>query len=105
MRPLNILVTIMNNSHEKQVVTDFISLHRNSDIKDWFLQCRSYTDNDKYLEIYAKLIGGVFGFPVDDAQYNDDGEIIKAATEYSVEISGFESKSGNPIIFTWDEQS
>lgn len=93
----------MNNSHEKQVVDDFVSLHRNSDINDWFLQCSSYAKSEKYFELYAKLVGDVFGTTINDAQYNDDGEIIKAATEYSIEISGLESKSGNPIIFDWEE--
>lgn len=85
-----------------QVAKDYICSHKNDTAEDWFLQC-SYgnTDDDKYLEIYAKLESGVFGECRDNAEYDEDGEVVREATEFEVEIIGRESKSGSPVIFKW----
>ena len=85
-----------------QIAKDFISNHKNDNAEDWFLQCQPGTDDEQYLEIYAKLEGGTFGECRDNAEFDEDGELIKEATEFEIEISGFESKSGNPIIFEWE---
>ena len=92
----------MNSSQQISVAKDFISRHKTSDPSDWFLQCQSQDTDKQYLEIYAKLEGGVFGECTDNSEWDED-EITKPATEFEVEISGFHSKTGNPIIFDWED--
>ena len=85
-----------------QIAKDFIGNHKNNNAEEWLLRCQPGTDDDKYLEIYAKLESGVFGECRTDAEYDDDGEIVKEASEFEIEISRSESKNGNAIIFNWE---
>lgn len=91
----------MENNKQIEIAKNYINSHKNSNAEDWFLECNGSFDDDKYLEIYAKLEGGVFGECRDNTKYDAEGEIIKEATEFEVEIPGSESCSGNPVIFEW----
>tara|TARA_R110000822_G_scaffold83703_1_gene196947 strand:+ start:90 stop:410 length:321 start_codon:yes stop_codon:yes gene_type:complete len=62
---------------KEKIARNFISQHKNHNIDDWLI-CVSDLES-----VYYSLIGGVYGDTEDDC----------------VEISGTESRTGNPIIF------
>lgn len=90
------------NIKKVQVAKDFIANHKNNNVDDWFLRCSASTNNGKYLQIYDNLESGLFGECRGNAEFNDDCELVKEASEFEVEISDHESKTGNPIIFEWE---
>jgi len=59
------------------------------DINNW--RPMELSNDKKYLEIYNRLASGSYG----EVREND-------FDEYEIEISGNESKTGNPIIFEWE---
>jgi len=66
----------------KAIASEFIGMHKNADYDSWFIQ-------NKNLEaVYYNLVGGVFGY----VHSNEGGEC-------TVEIGGYQSKSGNPELF------
>jgi len=84
----------MNDTQKIQIAKDFMRKHRFA-ASDWFLMAHSY------LDVYNKLVDGVYGNVDDNAEYTDDGVLINAATEFRVEIKGHETVTGNPYVFEW----
>jgi hypothetical protein len=87
----------MKTREEKiEIAKDYIKNHKNTDIWGWAEQSNALTagnpENNILLNVYDKLMSGDFG----EVKEND-------YDEYEIEISGHESKSGNPIIFEWEK--
>lgn len=78
----------MNNQTRTNIATDFINTHKSNNLQDWLC-----FDNADLLAVYNKLVGGEYG-EVRTTNYNNELEI---------EIGTHESKSGNPIIFEWED--
>lgn len=93
----------MKNSKRIEIAKEFISLHKNDDVYDWFamLPGTANSDEDKYSQVYYRLEDGTYGDVTDNTEYDDDGEIVAEPTEFKIEISRFDSKSGNPITYEW----
>ena len=94
----------MQDSIKIETAKDFIANHKKS-IQEY------HADNDdaQWLEVYNKLRCGVFGEYTDNTEYGEEDEngeypLIKEATECEIEISRFDTKSGNPVIFRWENQ-
>ena len=74
-----------------EIAQNFVDMHKDNNIDNW--QPLQVFEQTKKLEtIYDNLINGVYG----EVRENSFGE-------YEIEISGNESKSGNPIVFEWDK--
>ena len=69
----------MNN--KKETVQAFLDLHKNE-----------FLPMPDYVTIFSNMIGGVYG---ECRQVFDDKQL------YELEISGDETKSGNPVLFTF----
>jgi hypothetical protein len=82
----------MTVSKKISIAKEFISLHKDSDLEDLMTGRGLYNDDAKLLAIYHELVGGVYG-EVSETDWEHEMEI---------EISGFESKSGNPIMFNFE---
>ena len=67
----------MHKIQKQQIALYFISQHKNNNVDNWL------TSAPNLESIYDNLMGGVYGDTEDDC----------------VEISGTESRTGNPIIF------
>lgn len=89
----------MNREQKIVVAKDFISLHKNNSVSYW--PPFGIDDNDKYLTIFNNLCGGQYGECRDNGEVDDEGNTVTEPTEFEIEIGGFDSKSGNPIIFNW----
>tara|TARA_R100000908_G_C3693499_1_gene106884 strand:- start:68 stop:415 length:348 start_codon:yes stop_codon:yes gene_type:complete len=70
---------IMRN--KKETVQAFLDLHKNE-----------FLPMPDYVTIFSNMIGGVYG---ECRQVFDDKQL------YELEISGDETKSGNPVLFTF----
>jgi len=75
-----------------EIAREFIRAHNRADMDDWNLGAPLTFDNeaDLLLHIYQALMQGTYG------NVEQDGNT------YNVEISAHDSKSGNPIIFSWE---
>jgi hypothetical protein len=94
------------NTLDKQrikIALDFVQHHKNSDIEDW--QPMDVFGDDKLLAIYWNLDGWLFGEVYTTEEFDDDGTQATTPTEFSVEIDGFDSRTGNPVIFEWSINS
>lgn len=86
----------MEDTKKIQIAIDFVALHKANDILDW--QPVGIDGDIKSLTIYHNLNGGVYG----DVEYCFDEKGIENGG--CIEISGFCTESGNPIIFEWDAE-
>jgi hypothetical protein len=84
----------MNNDQKIQVAKDYVSHHKNDDPDLWMMNERKFGD-EKLLSIYHHLMAGTFG-EVRRLDYD-------FSSEYEIEISSHDSKTGNPVLFTWEE--
>jgi len=89
----------LTNEQKIDVARDFVSHHKITDVTEW----QPYFDDSdsQYLRIFSKLENGEYGNITDDAEYDEDGNIITKASEWRIEIGSFESKDGNPYVFEW----
>tara|TARA_R110000765_G_scaffold195533_1_gene301035 strand:- start:341 stop:583 length:243 start_codon:yes stop_codon:yes gene_type:complete len=71
---------MMTKKERERVARRFISMHKTSIRKDWLLYADLKTT-------FYNLIGGVYGSTEDD----------------QIEIDGYSSYTGNPIIFELDD--
>jgi len=79
----------MDNSKKIEISKDFVSSHKNSNIKDW--QPVGGDDADKWLTVYDNLEQGYYG------------EVRETApNEFEIEIAGNERHTGNAYLFTWE---
>jgi hypothetical protein len=84
----------MNKEAMIEVGKNFVELHKDSDITRW--DTGSYYDgDDAYLCVYDNLECGVYG--------EVRKEVNKDEIEYEIEINGHSSKSGHPILFSWED--
>ncbi len=85
-----------------QIVEEFVALHKINNILDW--EPVGVDSQDKLLRMYDRLMMGDYGDVRDNGTYNDSGEIVEPPTEFEIEISAHDSKTGNPVIFEWEKQ-
>ena len=83
-----------------EVAKDFVALHKENNVSEWQ---PLFDDSDKqWLAIFSSLENEVYGSVRDNGYYDDDDcEVYVEPTEWEIEVSSFESKSGNPIVFNW----
>ena len=92
----------MTKQEQIQIAKDFISRHKNDDINSW--QPLNKFGDDKYLDIYNNLTCGFYGEArCLDQEVDDDGNTIVFGIEFECEIGSFESASGNPVLFVWED--
>ena len=80
----------LTDKQRREIAQELISLHADNDINNWF-PLTDFDHDKKLLDIYYKLTDGVFGTV----------DIDLSEHTAAVEISRFESKSGNPVIFNF----
>lgn len=87
-----------------EIAKDLIALDKIDNVDDWSLvfKFKVMTDDEKHLFIYDRLVDGEYGEVRDNTEYDDDGEIIKPATEFEIEVGRLHSKTGSPVIFEWE---
>ncbi len=86
--------------NEIDIALDYVSKHKNNNIENWL---PFYLVGDEKCQfIYTNLINDVYGECRDNAEYNEDGDEVKPATEYEVEIPGYQTITGNPVIYQWE---
>ena len=73
----------MNNLEMMKVAQDFISLHKEAMQVNWI---------SDLINTYYKMEDGTFG------------ESNESDGNFSIEIRGLHSKTGNPIIFEWSNK-
>jgi hypothetical protein len=90
-------IKTMSNELKIDIARHFVSkhnLHQFANLTDWMptKQMKLAADKDQYLTIYHNLINGHYG-NVRPTGFDNELEI---------EISGFDSNTGNSIIFNFD---
>ncbi len=80
----------MTNDQKIEIAKQFVALHKNDDADTWLPSERGYGEK-KLLAIYQHLLNGTFGNVRND-EYG-----------FEIEISGFETKTGNPYLFEWED--
>ena len=83
----------MEDYKKIEIATEYISMHKNTELAEW-MEANSYqipTETEILLNVFVKLSQGEFGDIEEDGSGN-----------FQIEISGHESKTGNPIIFEWE---
>jgi len=95
----------MNNASKIEVAKDYVASHKKNNIEDWTIYSGVAEDDKKqaYLLVFEDLSNEVFGEVRDNEEYDENGEVTKKATEFEIEISSHDSKSGSPVIFTWSQ--
>lgn len=94
----------MKDSEKIEIAKRFVSLHKNDDLEDWFAKPWRYrSDNDMYLQVFNRLQDDDYGFVTElNGEYDDDGEVVKEATKFEIEISQSQTKSGHTELFWWE---
>lgn len=92
----------MHEMHKIQIARDFIEMHAEADVGEWSHGYDRLSVSDNYLRIFVSLEMGDYGYVTDNAEYDDFGVITRAATTFEIGIHRFDSKSGNPEIFSWE---
>ena len=79
--------TTMGNK-QVEVAKAFIEQHKESDVTEW----QPYFDDsdEQYITIYSNLVAGEYG----EVHITDDG---------TAEIEITETRSGNPLLFNFDQ--
>ncbi len=77
----------MTDNKRREIARDFIALHKVDDLEDWTASLEG--GKDPLLKIYYSLL--------DDSTCNDD-------SVFYYEIGSHESKTGNAIIFEFENQ-
>lgn len=72
---------MQTKKQREQIALDFINQHKNNNLNNWLISSPNLES------IYYNLIGGVYGSTEDD----------------QIEIDGYSSYTGNPIIFELDD--
>lgn len=96
---------MISDSQKIQIAKKFVELHQ-TPCAAWTPDKDYPSDNDRYLAVYDNLILGVYGdcYGI-NAEYDEDDNLIQEATEFEVEVEGFESKSGQAEVFHFDISS
>lgn len=93
---------MISDSQKIQIAKKFAELHP-TPFAAWTPDKDYPSDDERYLAVYDNLIFGVYGdcYGI-NAEYDADDNLIQEATEFEVEVEGFESKSGQPEIFSFE---
>lgn len=83
----------MTDKRRIEIGREFVALHKNSNIDEWLVNGK--TEDERYLDVYHNLDGHVFGC-LEVVEKFDDTE------EYQITISSTDSRSGDPILFSWE---
>jgi len=95
-----------NTTSEQQIkiAKDFVAIHT-APFDQWTVSLTQsqLSEDERYLRIYPSILAGVFGEcnPL-DAEYDEQGNLVKEATLFEVEISKFESKCGLTSTFIFE---
>jgi hypothetical protein len=93
---------MISDSQKIQIAKNFAKLHQ-TPFAAWTPDKEYASEDDRYLAVYDNLIMGVYGdcYGI-NAEYDEDDNLIQEATEFEVEVEGFESKAGKPEIFFFE---
>ena len=95
----------MKRLNKIAIAKEYIALHKDNNVDDWSARFQAFdmAEDDKYAHIYDRLMDNDYGEVRHDAEWSEDDVLIKPATKFEIEISRFDSKTGNPVIFEWEE--
>ncbi len=93
---------MISDSQKIQIAKNFAKLHQ-TPFAAWTPDKDYLSDDDRYLAVYDNLIIGVYGdcYGI-NAEYDEDDNLIQEATEFEVEVEGFESKAGQAEVFCFE---
>jgi len=93
---------MISDSQKIQIAKNFAKLHQ-TPFAAWTPDKEYPSEDDRYLAVYDNLIMGVYGDCHGiNAKYDEDDNLIQEATEFEVEVEGFESKAGKPEVFFFE---
>jgi len=92
---------MISDSQKIQIAKKFAELHQ-TPFAAWTPDEDYSSEDDRYLAVYDNLIMGVYGDCYGlNAVYDKDDNLIQEATEFEVEVEGFESK-GQAEVFSFE---
>lgn len=93
---------MISDSQKIQIAKNFANLHP-TPCAAWTPDKDYHSDDDRYLAVYDNLMMGVYGdcYGI-NAEYDEDDNLIQEATEFEVEVEGFEAKSGQAEKFFFE---
>ena len=82
---IKLALEVRKQERKVEIATEYNELHKNP-----IMECDPLT-------IYAELSGGLYG-----VVENETDDVFVPTGSNKIEISRFETKTGNPVIFCWD---
>jgi len=82
---IKLALEVRKQERKVEIATEYNELHKNP-----IMECDPLT-------IYAELSGGLYG-----VVENETDDVFVPTGTKEIEISGFETKTGNPFVFYWD---
>lgn len=90
---------MISDSQKIQIAKKFAELHP-TPFAAWTPYEEYSSEDDRYLAVYDNLIIGVYGDCYGlNAEYDEDDNLIQEATEFEVEVEGFESKGQAEVFY------
>lgn len=87
----------MDIKNKIEIAKKYLSLHKNNNMHDW--QPVGEDGEKKLIFIYDQLKSGEYG------NVNESGKDENNIIYYFHEIGSKDSKTGNPIVFDWEEKN